>query len=54
MKYDFWKGLKKALIQFVLFGIPVLLSVLPQEWMNLTLGGALALLVNYLKVRFTA
>lgn len=52
MKYSFTKGLFKAIISTVLFGIPVLLNVLPQEWQNLTIGGALALLYNFIKVKY--
>lgn len=51
--YSFQKGLKKAVVNMVLIGLPILVQVLPAEWANLTLGGALVLIVNYLKVRYT-
>ena len=49
-KYSIKKGLIKAFLSVVLVGIPVALQALPQDWQNLTLGGALILLYNYLKV----
>lgn len=48
-KYSFWIGLKKSLIQVVLFGLPLLAQILPEAWMNLTLGGILTIIVNYIK-----
>lgn len=52
MQYSFSKGLKKSLISMVLIGLPMLLQLLPEQWLNLTLGGALVLIVNYLKIRY--
>lgn len=31
----------------------MLVSALPEEWMNLTLGGVIALVINYVKVKAT-
>lgn len=50
--YSFQKGLKKAVVNMILIGLPMLVQVLPVEWANITLGGALVLIVNYIKVRF--
>ena len=50
VRYSFGTGLKKSIIAIVLFGVPVLMNWLPAEWMNLTVGAVLALLVNYIKV----
>ena len=52
MEYSFWKGLKKSVVSVILVGLPLVVTLLPQEWMNLTLGGLAVLLLNYLKVRF--
>ena len=52
MKYNFLKGLKKAVISVILFGIPVLLQILPTETLNLTLGGVFVLLANWAKVKY--
>jgi len=52
-QYSFWKGLLKAIITIVLIGIPVVLDILPQEILNLTLGGILVLVLNYLKVKYS-
>lgn len=35
-------------------GIPLLVQVLPEAWANLTLSGLALLLVNYIKVTYTA
>lgn len=53
MKYNFWKGLEKALISLIIVGIPLVIQLLPSEWANLTLSGLLLLIVNYLKVNFS-
>lgn len=50
MNYSFLKGLLKAVTNALIFIVPLAVTVLPQEWMNVTLSGALYMLVNYLKV----
>ncbi len=50
-KYSFWRGVSKVLVQAFIFGLPIAASVLPETWMNLTFSGAIALVVNYLKVQ---
>ena len=52
MKYSITKGLKKSIITVLLVGIPMILQILPQEWQNLTLGGLLVLLHNYIKFTY--
>ena len=52
MKYSFIKGLIKSVVSVLLVGAPVVLGLLPAEWMNLTVGGALVLLVNFLKIKY--
>lgn len=52
--YSFLTGLKKTLIQMAIFGLPMVVTLLPETWMNLTVGGILALIVNYLKFQFNA
>ncbi len=51
-KYSFLKGLWKGMLGVVLVGAPILVSALPQEWMNYTIGGVLLMIVNFLKVRY--
>jgi hypothetical protein len=48
MKYSFWKGVKKGLISMIIFAIPVLINMFP-DFMNLTIGGVLVVVVNYIK-----
>jgi hypothetical protein len=50
--YSFWKGLKKSVVSVILVGAPLVFTLLPAEWMNLTLGGVAVILLNYLKVKF--
>ena len=50
-QYSFGKGLWKAVINVILFAIPIFLTSFPQ-WADLTLGGVLVLLMNFVKVRY--
>ncbi len=49
MEYNFFKSLFKTVIRLGLVAIPLIVAILPLEWQNLTLGGALMLLLDYLK-----
>lgn len=51
MQYSFGKGVLKSVINVVLFAIPVLLASNP-AWLDLTLGGVLVLIVNFLKIKY--
>ena len=48
MTYSFKKGFLKALVAVIVFAIPMLINMFP-EWANLTIGGVLMLVVNFLK-----
>lgn len=50
--YSFFKGLQKAVISIIIVGGPLAATLLPTEWANLTLSGAILLLVNFLKVKY--
>mgnify|MGYP007099586207 FL=1 len=50
-KYSFSKALVK-LVQFLVIASPIVISLLPTEIANVTLSGALLLLVNYAKVKY--
>ena len=52
--YSFLKGLGKGIVNFVLFGFPFLVQALPEQWMNLTVGGLLTIAFNYLKFKYKA
>lgn len=52
-KYSLWKGVWKAIVSVVLVGAPLVFTVLPTEWANITLGGVLVILVNFLKVKYS-
>ena len=51
MQYKFSKGLLKGVVGVVIFGLPIVLANFP-AYMDLTIGGAGLILVNYLKVKF--
>ena len=51
--YSFWIGLRKAVINLVVVAGPVLLTLMPEVWANLTLSGAVLLIINYLKVSYS-
>ena len=51
MKYSLSKGLAKSLVQFALFSFPFIATLLPEVWMNLTVGAILTLIHNFLKVK---
>ena len=50
MKYSIWQGIVKFVKYFLLFAIGSLIAGLPIEWKELSVGGLLVLLYNYLKV----
>lgn len=63
MKYSFAKGLRKGLVAFVAFALPALtglgdwltplLPVLLPAWLNnLTIGAAIVMFFNWLKVKY--
>ena len=50
-KYSFLIGLEKSVFRAVVVGVPVIVGILPDAWMNLTIGGAIMLFVNWVKNR---
>ena len=52
MNYSFKKGLIKGIISTFIFALPIIVSSNP-TWANLTIGGAITILVNYLKIRIS-
>jgi hypothetical protein len=50
-QYSFRTGLRKSALNLVIVAAPLLIQLLPTEWANLTLSGAILLAVNYLKVK---
>lgn len=51
MQYKFSKGLIKGLAGVIIFAVPLMIGQFP-EWANLTIGGMLIMLVNFLKVKY--
>lgn len=50
--YSIRKGLTKAFTSILLFAIPFALQVAPEKWLNLTVGGILVLILNFLKFQY--
>ncbi len=50
-KYSVLKGLGKAVVNTILFAVPVIVASNP-AWLDLTIGGALVMGANYLKIKF--
>ena len=51
-KYSFLKGLEKAAINTALVSLPIIVQLLPEAWMNMSVGAVLLLGINYLKVKY--
>ncbi len=51
MTYSFPKGLGKGIVAFIVFAAPVFLTHFP-EYVNLSIGAVLTILVNYLKLKY--
>lgn len=52
MEYSFTKGLGKGVIAFILFALPLLTQFLPNDILNLTVGGLLTIAFNYIKFKY--
>lgn len=50
-KYSLKKTLIKVLRNVVLVGTPIVLSITPEAYLDVTLGGALAIIYDYFKHR---
>lgn len=50
--YSFWVSIRKALVSIILVSLPIILQVTPEEWLNMTLGGALVALLNFVKYNY--
>lgn len=48
-KYSFLIGLEKTVVRLLVIGVPIVMAVFPETWMNITLAGALNMLLNFAK-----
>jgi len=48
-KHPVLHSLFHAGMSLVIFGIPVLMQLLPKQWMDLTLSGALTMILHWLE-----
>jgi len=51
-KYSFWTSFIKTLVRLGIMLLPVAMTFLPQEWMNITLGGVLMMVFDKLKAQY--
>lgn len=47
--YSFWKTIQKVIVKLLIFGIPIALELAPEAWLNLTIGGLIAVVYDWLK-----
>lgn len=50
-RYSILTGIEKSIFKMITVGGPLMLSILPEQWMNITLGTVIAFLINYEKNR---
>ena len=53
-KYSFKIGLKKGMKYFIIFGLPIIATGFIENFpqiANLTIGGLLVMIVNYIKIQ---
>lgn len=48
-KYSFLIGLEKTLFRVIVIAGPIVLTLLPEMWQNVTLGAAITFLINLAK-----
>lgn len=49
-KYSLSKGFTKTVINVLIVSLPLIIDILPTDIANITLSGAILMLINYLKV----
>ena len=49
----FWKVVVKTFIRVALLLIPLGMSLLPKEWLNITLGTALVFVFEWAKLKYS-
>lgn len=53
MQYNFWRSLLKAIVKGTLFMLPVAMTLLPAVWMNMTLGTAFYMVIDWCQKKYT-
>jgi hypothetical protein len=48
-KYSLLTGLEKTLVRTIIIAGPLVLTLLPETWMNVTLGAVITFVINYAK-----
>jgi hypothetical protein len=47
--YSFLTGLEKSIMRVIVIAGPMLLMILPEVWMNVTLGAVITFVINFAK-----
>lgn len=47
--YSYLKTIKKVIIRLLIFGFPIVLELAPEAWLNLTIGGLITFLYDWVK-----
>jgi hypothetical protein len=50
-EYSFLLGLEKTITRVIIIAGPILVGLLPEAWMNVTLGAAIIFAINWAKNR---
>ncbi len=53
-EYSFAKSFGKTVIRVCVLLIPIAMTWLPAEWMNITLGGVLMMIFDWLKAKYAS
>jgi len=52
MKYSFSKGIGKTFWATLVFALPIAIDLMPVEWLNISVGSILFLILNWAKVQY--
>jgi len=52
-KYSFWQSLLKMVVKVGVFLLPLLIHFLPSGWLDLTIGGVLYMVLDWLQKKYT-
>lgn len=54
MEYNIGGSFLKAIIKGSVFALPIVISLLPKEWMDVTVGTLGYMLIDFLQKKFTS
>ena len=54
MKYNIWSSFLKAVVKGSVFALPIVVSLLPKEWMDITVGTLGYMLIDFVQKKYTS